>query len=232
MCKTGRVDAPKRTSDVLAQPTRARLFSAVQASVTPISTEKLATELGLHVNGVRRHLERLREAGLIESRKSSGGPGRPRDQWSVAPEADPGGERPLGYADLSRWLAQAFVPGARRLREVERTGREIGRDLASPDGEPTAADFEAALAALGFKPTMAVGDEGEVSCKLCNCPYRDAVRENQSVVCTLHRGITVGLLDRLAPGAELSLFEPHDPDRAGCRVEVTGTRWERPEDRP
>jgi hypothetical protein len=46
------------------------------------------------------------------------------------------------------------------------------------------------------------------------------VRENPDAVCRLHRGITEGLLEQLAPGSRLTRFEPHDPDEAGCMVEV------------
>jgi hypothetical protein len=63
---------------------------------------------------------------------------------------------------------------------------------------------------------------GGLSCRLRSCPYRDSVRANQEVVCTLHRGLTLGLLDVLAPGARLERFVPHDPDRAGCEIELSG----------
>src|SRR5947199_318515 len=64
--------------------------------------------------------------------------------------------------------------------------------------------------------------EGEngFSCRLGNCPYRDSVKENQAVVCGLHRGITAGILTELDPGAKLTGFEPRDPERAGCLIEV------------
>ena len=57
---------------------------------------------------------------------------------------------------------------------------------------------------------------------LGNCPYRDAVRENPPAVCTLHRGITRGLLDRLDPTATLAGFVAKDPDSAGCLIELAG----------
>jgi hypothetical protein len=60
--------------------------------------------------------------------------------------------------------------------------------------------------------------------ELGNCPYRAAVRANQPVVCTLHRGLTRGLLDRLEPRAALSDFVPRDPDHAGCLIEIEGRR--------
>ena len=67
---------------------------------------------------------------------------------------------------------------------------------------------------------MNVKADGGLTCHLENCPYRDSVRENADVVCTLHRGITAGLLAELDPRAKLTGFEPHDPERAGCLVEV------------
>jgi hypothetical protein len=48
------------------------------------------------------------------------------------------------------------------------------------------------------------------------------VRENQQAVCALHRGLTRGLLDRIAPTATLTRFVPHDPDQAGCEIDVDG----------
>lgn len=211
--------------DPLAHPTRARLFELLQGLKRQASTEELAGALGLHVNGVRRQLQRLRQAGLVERVKARQDRGRPRDEWSIAPGAKPGGERPRAYTDLARWLARAIPPGPGRLRQVERTGREIGRQLAPSDAGGSSDAFRQTLTVLGFQPDLEIDAEGTARCRLCNCPYRDSVRENPEVVCTLHRGITAGLLDELAPEARLATFEPHDPERAGCLVEVVGTTW-------
>jgi hypothetical protein len=48
------------------------------------------------------------------------------------------------------------------------------------------------------------------------------VKENQPVVCALHKGITRGLLDALTPDAKIVAFEPNDPDQAGCTIEIRG----------
>ena len=80
------------------------------------------------------------------------------------------------------------------------------------------------LTALGFAPQRERPRHGRVVFRLGNCPYRDAVRENQPVVCALHRGLTRGLLDQLDPAARLTDFVPKDPDRAGCLIEVEGLR--------
>jgi predicted ArsR family transcriptional regulator len=224
LCKIRSIDLPI-DSEELRQPTRRRIFSVLVELRRSASSEELAERTGLHVNGVRRHLERLAGAGLVDRQRVSAGRGRPRDEWSIAQRATPGGRRPSAYSDLARWLARAIGAGPARLREIEREGREIGRSLAPVDSDGLAtAGFEEIFTALGFQPELEEA-AGEVSrCRLCNCPYRDSVRENPELVCTLHRGITAGVLDVLAPNARLVAFEPRDPERAGCLVEVAGAQ--------
>ncbi len=214
------MDLPSASGDVLAQRTRARIFAQLVERRTAASTEELARRLDMHPNGVRRHLERLHEDGLVERRRSQGSRGRPGDRWLVAAGARPGGERPSGYADLARWLARATPSGPTRRRAIEKTGREIGRELAPAAADDPAEGFRQVVAALGFQPALDVGGDGGFTCTLENCPYRVSARENPDVVCTLHRGITAGLLAKLDPEAKLTRFEPHDPDRAGCLIGV------------
>lgn len=216
------MDLPARPDDALSQPTRARLFGLLGELRRPAGTEELAESLGLHPNGVRMHLERLAEAGLLERRRARQARGRPRDMWTIAPDAQPGGEPPSGYVDLGRWLARLISQGKTGRRAIESLGREIGRDLA-PTGDASSPDekMHAALASLGFQPRRGL-DAGTLTYKLCNCPYRDAVRESRDVVCTLHRGMTRGLLDAIAPDTKLEGFVPRDPYAAGCLIELRG----------
>jgi predicted ArsR family transcriptional regulator len=216
------MDLPIAPDDALAQPTRARLFAMLSELRRPTSTDELAERLSLHPNGVRAHLERLREAGLVTRDRPRQRRGRPRDMWTVASDARPGGDPPTAYADLGRWLARAIAPGKTRLRAVENTGREIGRDLAPEGGGSAEVKMHATLISLGFQPERELDPEGQLTYRLRNCPYRDAVRENQPVVCTLHRGITRGLLDTIAPETKLAGFVPRDPDTAGCLIEMRG----------
>lgn len=216
------MDLPLPAEGPLAQPTRARIFAFLVNRRGPAGTEEVAAELGLHPNGVRRHLERLEAGGLVTRSQVREGHGRPRDSWAVSAEAQPGGESPRAYSDLARWLARAMPAGPGPGIELERVGREIGRELVpKPDGDPVEAFYDA-LVALGFQPTVDFKAEGGYTCTLGNCPYRDSVRESAEVVCTLHRGITAGILAEIDPDASLVGFEPHDPDRAGCVVEVSG----------
>jgi predicted ArsR family transcriptional regulator len=217
------VDPPAVPDDVLAQPTRARLFTVLQDLRRPAGTEELATLVALHPNGVRLHLERMREAGLVARDRIRQARGRPRDMWVISPEARPGGRAPTGYADLGRWLARVVAPGRVSLRAVEAAGREIGRELGAEADLHTPAAEErmyAGLVSLGFQPRRERGPDGRLTYRLCNCPYRDAVRDNQAVVCTLHRGITRGLLDTISPETELAGFVARHPDDANCLIEL------------
>jgi predicted ArsR family transcriptional regulator len=208
---------------VLAQPTRARLFAHLAALGRPAGTDELAAELGLHPSGVRVHLDRLRAAGLIDRERSPQALGRPRDSWTIAPDALPGGEPPDAYAQLARWLARSIPARPGRLREVERAGRELGRELQPTRGGSSAEEtMGRALTTLGFAPQRESTGTTRVTFRLGNCPYREAVHENQPVVCALHRGLTRGLLDGVAPASRLADFVPQDPDLAGCLIEVDG----------
>lgn len=210
-------------SDALAQPTRARLFKRLASHAGPLTTKELAAELGLHASGVRVHLERLHEAGLVSRQLVSQARGRPRYAWQIASEATPGAEPPDAYRQLAGWLARSIPARPARLRDVERAGRELGRELTPADSAaPADLTMGRTLTALGFAPQHQRRQSGRVLFVLGSCPYRDAVRENQPVVCALHRGLTRGLLDGLGPSARLTRFVPEDPDRAGCLIEVAG----------
>lgn len=218
------IDLPRTgdPDDALSQPTRARLFELLAELARPAGTVELAEKLDLHPNGVRVHLERLRQDGLVLRESALQERGRPRDVWRIAPDAAPGGRAPRAYTDLARWLARATGSGSRGLRGIEAAGRQIGRELASQRGATGEEAFQATLTALGFQPRPALHAGRHATICLANCPYRDAARENQPVICTLHRGLTRGLLDVMAPAAKLTAFEPHDPGEAGCLIELSG----------
>lgn len=214
------MDLPVVTDETLGQPTRAQIFSFLVERRAPATTDQIARHFDLHPNGVRRHLERLVEGGFVTRNRVRMGQGRPRDSWAISSQAHPGGRRPRAYSDLATWLARAIPDDEDRLDEVERVGHEIGREMADDAADDPISGFKQAITALGFQPEMESAEKGRFTCTLRNCPYRESALKRPDVVCTLHRGITTGLLSRLAPEAKLVRFEPHDPDRAGCRVEV------------
>src|SRR5512132_382213 len=211
---------PTADDDVLAQPIRARLFEALAELRRPATTQELAARVGRHPNTARVQLGRLSDAGLLECRRAAQARGRPRQEWAIAARARPAGQRPQAHGQLSQWLARAI--GTAGLQDIERAGREIGREIA-PEQPDRAVDdaLRDALTALGFDPKQEAANAGGVRYVLGNCPYREAVAQNQPVVCTLHRGITEGMLDRLDRKAKLANFVAKDPYTAGCLIDVT-----------
>ena len=103
----------------------------------------------------------------------------------------------------------------------------MGVELAPKQRGNAAGALRDALAALGFEPSFETLPRPASPVGLGNCPYRDSVRQNQAIVCGLHGGITEGMLAALDPKAKLTRFEAHDPDRAGCMVEVANRRLQR-----
>lgn len=231
------MDVPVKPGDALSQPTRARVFAMLGELRRPASTEELATELRLHPNGVRLHLERLREEGLVVRRRERQARGRPRDSWTISPDAQPGGDPPTGYAALSRWLVQALVTSGARTADMEEAGRLIGRGLAAdhPGGDPDEQMLFDTLTSLGFQPereptkarTQTKAKTKRVAYKLRNCPYRQAVQDRQPLVCALHRGLTNGLVEGMDSDSKLVAFEPKDPQQAGCLIRIRGPVAER-----
>jgi len=208
--------------DPLAQPVRARAFAFLADLRRPAPIEEIAGHLGLHSTGVRAHLSRLVEAGMVERRVVRGGRGRPRYEWTVAASAMPQGRRPDAHAQLASWLAGALAAGATTRAGLEEHGYDVGRALApSTTADPPETALGDVLAAMGFQPERR-SHRGTTTYELCNCPYREAVHAGGRHVCALHAGITRGLLQRLAPRAELSDFVAKDPDTAGCLIEVQG----------
>lgn len=220
------MDLPIVNNPELAQPTRARIFALLSELRRPAGTDELAGQLGLHPNGVRIHLERMMSAGLVERRRERQPRGRPRDSWSISPNAMPGGDPPTAYSDLGRWLVRAIVSSNVSEQEVEEAGLRIGRDMAPTVPAEEAVEKEQqlfdVLTSLGFQPHREAESSAELTYCLTNCPYRDVVRERQALVCSLHRGMTRGILEVLDEHSALTGFLPKDPDVAGCLIEVEG----------
>jgi predicted ArsR family transcriptional regulator len=211
---------PRHEDDVLALPIRARLMHVLGELRRPATTQELARSVERHPNTVRTQLHALAKAGLLERRIARQVRGRPRDTWAITAGAEPSGVPPQAYRQLSLWLARALV-GA-DLDDIEHAGRQIGRELAPvASTQALGESITDALAALGFSPRPEAPSKGRLRIVLGNCPFREAVSQNQPAVCSLHRGITAGLLDRLDPGARLARFIPKDPYQAGCVIELT-----------
>ena len=203
----------------LADETRYALYRELAASPRALGAPELAERLGLHANTVRMHLERMREAGLVDVEPVHRGTvGRPQHVYALAPGA-PGLEfDPPAHAILAGLLAtMAERLGADAIDAAE-TGRSWGHESVRRSRGRTCIDQLAdQLAELGFEPAVAPdGDHTRVT--FLQCPFRDLAEAYPELVCNLHRGICDGVLERVGGGSveHFSTLYDHDP----CHVRV------------
>lgn len=79
----------QRQARALGDPTRYRIFRYVAGAGHPVTVAEITAHVELHHNGVRQHLAKLCEAGLLEETSSAGGRGRPALRYRL----DPSGTR-------------------------------------------------------------------------------------------------------------------------------------------
>jgi predicted ArsR family transcriptional regulator len=207
----------------LGDNTRYAIYLELTRSPRPLSTAEVASTLGLHVNTVRPHLEKMREAGLLDLEiDARGGVGRPQHRYHRATEAPSLGLEPAVFPMATRMLLRLAAAAGLGADEAIEAGRDQG--LADGGPQPTAsACVEAVhrrLDELGFDPTMVATDEG-VTLAFGHCPFRDLAETDPELVCGLHQGLVEGLVERTGTGSSCRFRTLVDRDP--CQVDVLTT---------
>jgi predicted ArsR family transcriptional regulator len=206
----------------LGDNTRYAIYLEVVRSPSPRSTAEIAESLGLHPNTVRPHLERMRDAGLLEVVMDSRGQvGRPQHRYSVAPDAPSLGLEPPAFPLLARMLGALAVASGADPEDAAEIGRAQGRAAAAAR-QPASADCVPALLAeldsLGFDPAAVDDGDGATTVAFTHCPYRELAEAYPELVCHLHRGLVEGFVARRG-GAEVTEFNTL-AHRRPCQVSV------------
>ncbi len=207
----------------LADDTRFAIYRELAQSPSSCSASDLAERLALHPNTVRPHLERMREAGLVEVEAAHRGTvGRPQLRYSLAPGAPGPGLAPPAHTLLAGMLgALAEARGADRVDAID-LGRRWGEEAVSrrPAGACLAA-LVAELDRLGFDPSRTGAAENGQSVRVdfLHCPFRELAEAYPDLVCNLHRGIVEGVV-AAAGGGMVEDFRTLG-DRDPCHVTVT-----------
>lgn len=213
-------DAPRLDLlKALGDNTRYAIYLELARSPKPLATADIAESLGLHVNTVRPHLERMRDVGLLDVQSDNrGAVGRPQHRYSLAADAPSLGLEPPTFALLARMLLRAAGLAGTGADDAADAGREQGRsDAARAVGRPCVDALVRELDRLGFDPAVA-GDEGTASIAFAHCPFRELAEANPDLVCSLHRGLVEGFVEQVG-GAEVTAFRTL-VDRDPCRVEL------------
>jgi predicted ArsR family transcriptional regulator len=213
-------DAPRLDLlKALGDNTRYAIYLELARSTRALATADVAESLGLHVNTVRPHLERMREVGLLDVESDNrGAVGRPQHRYSLAADAPSLGLEPPTFALLARMLLRAAAIAGTEAEEAADAGREQGRsDGAREAGRPCVDALVRELDRLGFDPALALSEDG-ATIGFAHCPFRELAEANPDLVCSLHRGLVEGFIDMVG-GGEVVAFRTL-VDRDPCQVEL------------
>lgn len=200
---------------VLADEVRRELYLYVSAQPEPVGRDEAAAALGIARHQAKFGLDRLEDAGLLEtdyvriSGRTGPGAGRPAKVYRRADReiavSLPGRE----YALAGELMAQAITAAMRDGVPVEEAltkaaaarGDEIGR-AAARAGEPLSIAGEA-LSRYGYEPRIA---DGQMT--LANCPFHALARDHTDLVCGMNDALLGGVCARI--GGITAHLEPAD----------------------
>ncbi|MBC7291927.1 MAG: helix-turn-helix domain-containing protein [Actinotalea sp.] len=194
----------RRTVDayrVLSSESRVAILRLLEERGTPVPVETVAAEVGLHVNTVREHLDRLVVAGFAarapEIRHTRG---RPRMLYrSIATEATNDLDHRVRDQLMSILLTGYPRPDEARAR-AEQAGETwaahypcetAGRDAGTRESQLAALHDH--FRALGFEPAP---EDGGLTLRLRHCPFAELRDAGGDVICRVHLGLTRGMLER------------------------------------
>ncbi|MBN6055591.1 transcriptional regulator [Nonomuraea sp. RK-328] len=201
---------------LLHDPVRRSLYEAVAGGGGDVGRAEAAEAAGVSRTLAGHHLDKLVEAGLLESgfrqpERRGPGSGRPAKVYRRA-----SGERsvslpPRDYAVLASVLA-GVVDALGAEEKAEEVARAAGARLArGRRGEPV----EAVLAERGYEP---YADAGEGRLRLRNCPFHALSDEHPLLVCSMNLALCQGLLEGLGDRPERAELDPRPGE---CCVSVS-----------
>jgi predicted ArsR family transcriptional regulator len=204
----------------LGDETRFSMYQELAGSTSPLTATELAERLGLHANTVRLHLERLREAGLVDVEAVHRGTvGRPQHVYSLAAGAPGLGFDPPSYTLLAGLLATLAERVGADADDAAAAGQAWGLEAGRRTRVRSCAKALAAeMHRLGFDPA-AEHRGATTDIAFLHCPFRELAEAYPELVCNLHRGICEGVVEAIGGGTvdEFATLYDRDP----CRVTVS-----------
>jgi predicted ArsR family transcriptional regulator len=206
----------------LGDETRYAMYRELAQSTTPLSAQDLAEALGLHANTVRLHLERLRDAGLVEAEVVHRGTvGRPQHLYSLAAGAPGLGFDPPAHALLAGLLGALAERVGADADDAADTGHAWGVAAGKrARSRNCLRALSSELTRLGFEPVADDAADGPVRVEFLHCPFRELAEAYPELVCNLHRGLCEGVVDQVGGGMVEDFATLFDPDPCHVLVSV------------
>lgn len=188
--------APLDLLKTLGDNTRYAIYLELARSPRPLTTAEISEALRLHTNTVRPHLDRMREAGLVQVEVSARGEvGRPQHRYSVAPDAPSMGLEPPTMPMLASMVLTMAARVGAGPEDAEYVGTQEGARRALPyRSAPSSLEaLVSDLDRLGFDPVVSEGaDDDTAVVAFAHCPFADLAASHPELVCGLHRGMVAG----------------------------------------
>ncbi|MDN2496180.1 transcriptional regulator [Nocardia nova] len=203
------------------------MLAVLRGSRDALSIVDIATQLRLHPNTVRFHLEALVEAGQAERvEPPRTGPGRPPQMFRAHTGMDPAGPRNYRLlADiLTAQVAADPDPAGRAVHAGRAWGRRIAADMgaSAPSTEQALSELVQVLDEVGFDPEPDTdGDRTRI--RLRHCPFLDLATTRAKVVCPIHLGLMQGVLDGRGAPVAVDRLDPFvTPELCLAHLSATG----------
>ena len=193
----------------LGDPLRRDLYRAVTSRDGGVGRDEAAATVGVSRALAAYHLDKLVEAGLLDTRfeRRTGrrGPGAGRTaklylrSASPVEVALPARDYELMAGLLARAVEADLSGGAGSA--LDRAARAMGAEVAAERGDD--AEVASVLADRGYEPYQ---EEGVL--RLRNCPFGRLAEAHRDLVCHANLAFMEGLLDGLGRGGLRAVLEP------------------------
>ncbi|MFJ2594860.1 helix-turn-helix transcriptional regulator [Streptomyces erythrochromogenes] len=197
---------------VLQDPVRRRLYEYVAAQGREVGRNEAAEAAGVARTLAAHHLDRLTEAGLLESGsrrltgRSGPGAGRPAKVYTRARVERSVSLPARDYRTAAELLAEAAEQAgldAGLCAAARRRGESLRGAAAPCGGLEEAMEL---LAARGYEPHLEEGEEGEegeagrgVVVRMRNCPFHAVAERFPPLVCGMNLALLEGLIGTDGP---------------------------------
>lgn len=197
----------------LGDDRRRELYLFVSAQSAAVSREVAAKALGIPAHQAKFHLDRLEDAGLLESEyvrltgKSGPGAGRPAKVYRRRSEevavSLPGREYALAGELMAAAIDESASLGTPVVEALARFARARGEEIgAAAAGSGTPLQIAAVtLARYGYEPRFE-----QDAVVMANCPFHALAKTHTGLVCGMNQSLLAGLCDQV--GGLAAALEP------------------------
>ncbi|GGK03264.1 transcriptional regulator [Lentibacillus kapialis] len=209
-----------KVTGVLSDPTRFSIYQFMVKKHKEVNVTEIANEFGIHPNVARLHLSKLEDIQMVESySEKTGRGGRPSRRYKLSDEVIELHFPHRDYKLLSSIALESFInlgePGKKALYQ---TGYQYGANIMRQYHEQTSTVWltteqkltilRDAGTMLGMYPEFEYSEKaGSVSFQINNCPFKEMVHQNHTMVCQMHYAFLKGMFEALFDHVELTEME-------------------------